>query len=67
MKLAEDQGFDYGWTYDSHVLWQEFRRWRCGGRDAQIKLGHMVTNPGAREPRASQRLRRCRTSPRRAW
>ena len=23
MKLAEDQGFDYGWTYDSHVLWQE--------------------------------------------
>ena len=23
MKLAEDQGFDYGWTYDSHVNWQE--------------------------------------------
>ena len=22
-KIAEDQGFEYGWTYDSHVLWQE--------------------------------------------
>ena len=21
--LAEQQGFAYGWTYDSHVLWQE--------------------------------------------
>ena len=21
--LAERHGFDYGWTYDSHVLWQE--------------------------------------------
>ena len=23
MQLAEQHGFDYGWTYDSHVLWQE--------------------------------------------
>ena len=23
MQLAEQNGFDYGWTYDSHVLWQE--------------------------------------------
>jgi hypothetical protein len=21
LRLAEQQGFDYGWTYDSHVLW----------------------------------------------
>jgi hypothetical protein len=21
--LAEQHGFDYGWTYDSHILWQE--------------------------------------------
>ena len=21
--LAESHGFEYGWTYDSHVLWQE--------------------------------------------
>jgi probable F420-dependent oxidoreductase len=23
MKLAESHGFEYAWTYDSHVLWQE--------------------------------------------
>ena len=23
MKLAEDNGFEYGWTYDSHILWQD--------------------------------------------
>ena len=23
LELAEQQGFEYGWTYDSHVLWQE--------------------------------------------
>ena len=24
--LAESHGFEYGWTYDSHVLWQESSR-----------------------------------------
>ena len=23
IRHAEANGFDYGWTYDSHVLWQE--------------------------------------------
>ena len=23
IELAEEQGFEYGWTYDSHVLWHE--------------------------------------------
>ena len=23
MRRAEDAGFSYGWTWDSHVLWQE--------------------------------------------
>ena len=23
LQLAEQEGFDYGWTYDSHILWQE--------------------------------------------
>ena len=23
LELAEQQGFEYGWTYDSHILWQE--------------------------------------------
>ena len=22
-QLAEQQGFEYAWTYDSHILWQE--------------------------------------------
>ncbi len=22
-RLAEEQGFTYGWAFDSHVLWQE--------------------------------------------
>ena len=22
-QLAEEHGFDWGWTYDSHILWQE--------------------------------------------
>ncbi|TML40385.1 MAG: LLM class flavin-dependent oxidoreductase, partial [Actinobacteria bacterium] len=23
MQKAEEHGFEYGWTYDSHILWQE--------------------------------------------
>jgi alkanesulfonate monooxygenase SsuD/methylene tetrahydromethanopterin reductase-like flavin-dependent oxidoreductase (luciferase family) len=23
IRHAESNGFEYGWTYDSHVLWQE--------------------------------------------
>ena len=29
MKLGEDNGFEIGWTYDSHVLWQESFVTRC--------------------------------------
>ena len=50
--LAERLGFDYGWTYDSHVLWQESIPTLALAANATstIKLGHMVTNPGTREP-----------------
>ncbi len=50
--LAEQQGFEYGWTYDSHVLWQESTPTLALAAAAteRIKLGHMVTNPGTREP-----------------
>jgi probable F420-dependent oxidoreductase len=50
--LAERQGFDYGWTYDSHVLWQESTPTLALAAKAteRMKLGHMVTNPGTREP-----------------
>ncbi len=52
MQLAEKQGFEYGWTYDSHVLWQESIPVLALAAAAteKIKLGHMVTNPGTRDP-----------------
>jgi probable F420-dependent oxidoreductase len=52
IKLAEQHGFDYGWTYDSHVLWQEsIPLLAVAARETStIKLGHFVTNPGTREP-----------------
>jgi probable F420-dependent oxidoreductase len=50
--LAEQLGFDYAWTYDSHVLWQESTPTLALAAKAteRIRLGHMVTNPGTREP-----------------
>src|SRR5919197_2611548 len=50
--LGEKHGFEYGWTYDSHVLWQESTPTLALAAAAteRIKLGHMVTNPGTREP-----------------
>ena len=52
MKLAEAQGFEYGWTYDSHVLWQESMPVMAlvANETSKIKLGHMVTNPATRDP-----------------
>src|SRR6476469_1649580 len=52
IQLAEQQGFEYAWTYDSHVLWQESFPVLAivADRTSTIKLGHMVTNPGTREP-----------------
>src|SRR5919107_4414554 len=51
-QLAERLGFDHAWTYDSHVLWQESTPTLALAAKAteRIKLGHMVTNPGTREP-----------------
>jgi probable F420-dependent oxidoreductase len=52
MELAEQQGFEYGWTYDSHVLWQEASPLLTMAvmRTERMKFGHFVTNPGTREP-----------------
>jgi probable F420-dependent oxidoreductase len=51
-QLAERHGFEYGWTYDSHILWQESYATLplVGDRTDRIKLGHFVTNPGIRDP-----------------
>jgi probable F420-dependent oxidoreductase len=52
IKLAEEHGFHYGWTYDSHILWQESYATLAlaADRTERIKLGHFVTNPGIRDP-----------------
>jgi len=52
IQLAEQHGFEYGWTYDSHILWQESYASLAlaADRTERIKLGHFVTNPGIRDP-----------------
>jgi probable F420-dependent oxidoreductase len=52
MQIAEQNGFEYGWTYDSHVLWQEcYPLLTLAAMNTErLKLGLNVTNPGTREP-----------------
>jgi probable F420-dependent oxidoreductase len=52
IQLAEQNGFEYGWTYDSHILWQESYALLplVADKTERIKLGHCVTNPGIRDP-----------------
>jgi probable F420-dependent oxidoreductase len=51
MKRAEAAGFGYGWTFDSHVLWQEtFVLYpRILAETSSMMVGPMVTNPGTRD------------------
>ena len=50
-KRAEQNGFTYGWAFDSHVLWQEpfviFSRMLA--ETENMIIGPMVTNPGTRD------------------
>ncbi len=50
-KRAEELGFDYLWTFDSHVLWQEpFVIYsQILGATNRLIVGPMVTNPGTRD------------------
>ena len=52
IQLSERLGFEYAWTYDSHVLWQEpYPLLTLAGMNtSRLKLGLNVTNPGTREP-----------------
>ena len=50
-KLAEQNGFNYGWTFDSHMLWQEpfvIYAQMLAATERMI-VGPMVTNPGTRD------------------
>ena len=52
IELAESHGFEYGWTYDSHVLWHESIPLLALALDrtTTMKMGHFVTNPATRDP-----------------
>jgi probable F420-dependent oxidoreductase len=52
IQFAEQHGFEYAWTYDSHILWQDSYATLAlaAARTERIKLGHFVTNPGIRDP-----------------
>lgn len=49
--LAETYGFDYAWTFDSHLLWQEpyVIYSQILEKTHRITVGPMVTNPATRD------------------
>jgi probable F420-dependent oxidoreductase len=49
--IAEKLGFDYAWTFDSHILWQEpFVIYsEILAQTTRLTVGPMVTNPGTRD------------------
>jgi len=50
-ELSEAHGFDYLWTFDSHLLWHEpyVIYSQILDRTHRIKVGPMVTNPATRD------------------
>ncbi len=50
-KLAEQHGFGYVWTFDSHLLWQEpyVIYSQILSETHRIKVGPFVTNPATRD------------------
>jgi probable F420-dependent oxidoreductase len=50
-KRAEDLGFTYAWTFDSHVLWQEpfVMYGQMLAATERMIVGPMVTNPATRD------------------
>ncbi|HYH92640.1 MAG TPA: TIGR03842 family LLM class F420-dependent oxidoreductase [Candidatus Saccharimonadales bacterium] len=51
-RQAEGAGFEYGWLFDSHVLWRDPYPLLTlmAGATERMRLGTCVTNPGTREP-----------------
>ena len=50
-ELAEAHGFEYVWTFDSHLLWQEpyVIYSQILDRTSRVIVGPMVTNPATRD------------------
>ena len=57
-RQAEAAGFDYGWLFDSHVLWPDPYPLLTlmAGVTERMRLGTCVTNPGTREPSVTASL-----------
>ncbi len=51
-RQAEAAGFEYGWIFDSHVLWREpyVLLTLMAQATERLRLGTCVTNPATREP-----------------
>jgi len=51
-RRAEDLGFGYAWTFDSHILWQEpyVIHSQMLSATERIVVGPFVTNPASRDP-----------------
>jgi len=51
-RQAEAAGFDYGWLFDSHVLWRDPYPLLTviAQATSRLRLGTCVTNPATREP-----------------
>lgn len=52
MRMAEAQGFSYGWLFDSHLLWMEPYPLLTlmALNTTHLRLGTCVTNPSTRDP-----------------
>ena len=52
VQAAEASGYDWAYTYDSHILWQDGSAFlaAAAAQTERIGLGFCVTNPGTREP-----------------
>jgi probable F420-dependent oxidoreductase len=57
-RQAEAAGFEYGWLFDSHVLWRDPYPLLTlmAGATERMRLGTCVTNPGTREPSVTASL-----------
>jgi probable F420-dependent oxidoreductase len=51
-RLAEQNGFECAWLFDSHVLWQDIYPvfTLMAAATARIRIGPCVTNPATRDP-----------------
>ncbi len=57
-RQAEQAGFDYGWVFDSHVLWLEPYPLltMMALNTTRMRLGTCVTNPAVRDPTVTASL-----------